>query len=46
MIIDDNQINDLNITIKIRTIDSIEYNIELSKESKIEELKRKIEDVF
>jgi hypothetical protein len=33
------------ISLKIRTIDSNEYNVNISKESKIEELKTRIHEV-
>lgn len=45
MIIDNNSGDDLKINLKIKTIDSNEYLVELSQGANIEELKKVIEHV-
>lgn len=46
MIIDTEQEGNSKIILKVKTIDSNEYIVELSQEANIEELKKLIEDVY
>jgi hypothetical protein len=46
MIVDDSKNEDNTIKIKIRTLDSNEYSVDIKERSKIEDLKRTLVDVY